>query len=252
MDADSSRISLDSPRKSAAQDSTRQHRVSHLTVPDAEDASSDETEFQSPAAELSQNAKAGDVFFGFGLNHTPTSLIAGPPAEESDRAERAVHTVFGDATRLAIMLAAVNHAGRRSGSLVNYSAMDEDCRTEAGSSTPERRRRRSANSRKPSRAANRLPCSFNPHEAVNDSQTIGALEATPDCFFANSASMCVLFNESSETESGSHDSLLAGILLGVTAGSVAARQARRRKAAATVRPKPAAPRYSGATVVFAD
>ena len=169
---------------------------------------------------------------------------------EAEGAAQATHTVFGDATRLAIMLAAVNHAGRRSGSMINYSTLDDDHRADGSGFTPDRRRKKSMNSRKPSRTANRLPCSFNPHEAIDEKQTIGALEETPDNLFANAASMCVLFDEPQQKGSSNDNGLLAGILLGFTATGVAARKAAKLKSRPTARPKPAVPRYSGATVVF--
>lgn len=162
----------------------------------------------------------------------------------------ASQTLFGDATRLGIMLAAINHAGRRSGSMLTFSLQDQDVRSDSSLSGSERKRRQSLFGRRRSGSSERTRLPFKTFESVDERNAISCTTESVDFVFADAATMCVLFQEREDSEDNfRRNSLFSGLLLG-TAAAAACRKGKRKRTGSTQRPRAAAPRYDGDTIVF--
>ena len=167
----------------------------------------------------------------------------------------ASQTVFGDATRLGLMLAAINHAGRRSGSLIAFSDRADEAGNEGSYYSKERRRRRAPTGRRMPTAFDSLRRATNLLETIDERASIPCAAPSCDALFADADMMSVLFRETEEdgaTGAAANGVLLGGLLLG-TAGLALSKAGQfRSRRTGNVRPRPAAPRYSGRTLVFAD
>jgi hypothetical protein len=169
--------------------------------------------------------------------------------------QTANHTVFGEATRLGLMLAAVNHMGRRSGSLVAFSDAADEVGNDGFIYSKERRRRRVPIGRRMPTAFERLRRTTSYLETVDERAAIPNANPSSDLLFANAAMMTVLYQESENSSDDSADKFnwmlggLAASLTGLAAGRAGQLRRRNNKSA---RPAPVPPRYSGKTLVFAD
>ena len=166
--------------------------------------------------------------------------------------DAASQTVFGDATRLGIMLAAIKTAGRRSGSQVLFSLTDDDARGDGGSGSTDRRRRERTKARRWESFRQRRGRGELPFDDIDESAAIPCSNNSVDSVFADSASMCVLFETPADGgEKAGSTSPLVGLLLGGV--GVAAHQAtKKRGKKSTARPELPVPQYSGDTIVFPD
>ncbi|MEO1979862.1 MAG: hypothetical protein ABGZ24_05050, partial [Fuerstiella sp.] len=159
------------------------------------------------------------------------------------------HTFFGDATRVGLMLAAVNHAGRRSGSLISVTESLEEQRSEGSPYSRERRRRRGPTGRRMPTSFDRLRQAINPLETVDEHSAL----PSPDAVFADAASMSLLYQSNFGGGQPPRYGFLWGSLLLGGAG-LAVNRAGRGRRSQTRRPliPPAAPRNSGETLKFSD
>lgn len=220
--------------------------AAHLTVPSA-----------LPRVRIAESAgttgleRISSIWFGtFGF------------VSESDSAKSAIgtstasmsQTVFGDATRLGLMLAAANHAGRRSGSLVAFSDIVDDPVNEGAVYSKERRRRRFSVSRRLPTSFERLRNAANLEDTVDERASLPCPSPTCDTLFSDEAMMTLLFQGDGAKTSDGLDANWpsGGLVLGTAALAASGTQRVRNNRRATMRPRPAAPRYSGETLVFAD
>ncbi|MEZ6129095.1 MAG: hypothetical protein R3C59_10470 [Planctomycetaceae bacterium] len=180
---------------------------------------------------------------------TDLSTATGPETTAS-------HTLFGDATRLGLMLATINHAGRHSGSILGFADPGEEARNESGGVATNERRRRSLAGRRTSHPFQRVRRTVNPFETVDERMAISSATVSCDALFADAAMMSILFHEAEQRSSGDsrwqQTSLLGGLAAG--GGGLAARRARqlRKKRMNSVRPDPPRPRSDARTLIFAD
>ncbi len=165
----------------------------------------------------------------------------------------ASHTFFGDATRVGLMLAAINHAGRRSGSVISMTESFEELRTEGSPYSRERRRRRSPNARRIPTSFDRLRQAINPLETVDEHDALPSALPSPDVVFADAASMSLLYQNNFGGSLSPRYGFLWGSLLLGGAGLAVHRAGRSRKSRARRQLiLPAAPRNSGETRKFSD
>jgi hypothetical protein len=163
------------------------------------------------------------------------------------------HTFFGDATRVGLMLAAVNHAGRRSGSLIGVTESLEELRSEGSPYSRERRRRRGPTSRRMPTSFDRMRQAINPLETVDEHNALPSTLPSPDAVFADAASMSLLYqNNFGGSQSPRFGFLWGGLLLG--GAGLAVNRAGRSRKSQTCRQliPPGAPRNSGETLKFSD
>jgi len=164
-------------------------------------------------------------------------------------------TLFGDATHVGLMLAAINHAGRRSGTVFGFADLSDEVKNETTVPTKERRRR-NLTARRAVNPFNRIRGTVNPLETVDERNTIASVTPSCDALFADAAMMSILFREADRRSSSDGSWQQTTVLGGLAAGGsgLAARKARqlRRKRINAARPRPPKPRSNAKTLIFAD
>ena len=182
-------------------------------------------------------------------------MMAKDPAETDADHEQSesTHTFFGDATRVGLMLAAVRHAGRRSGTVFSVVDSAEELRGEGAPYSKERRRRRAATARRVPTTFDRLRQAVNSLESVDEHNSLPNAVPAPDAVFADAASMSLLYQHNFGSSHSERNGILWGSLLLGGAG-LAASQASRRRKSQPRRPltPPSVPRNGGETLRFAD
>ena len=180
-------------------------------------------------------------------------LLAEATAQSPSDSEHddTTHTFFGDATRVGLMLAAINHAGRRSGSLISVTESWEELRGEGSPYSRERRRRRSSTARRMPTSFDRLRQAINPLESVDENNSLPSALPSPDAVFADAASMSLLYKNDFGGRPAPRSGFLWGSLLLGGAGLAVNRAGRSRKPqkARQLIP-PSAPRNTGETLKF--
>ncbi len=161
---------------------------------------------------------------------------------------------FSDATRVGLLLAAINHGNPKTRSIAAFLDATDDARSEGPPYSKDRRRRRAATGRRAPTSFERLRNLVNPMETIDAANALPCAAPSCDEVFADSAMMSVLYHEPLH-ESGTSRSRLSwlfGGFMGGAAGAagVAARSGRGRQHSS--RPSPAKPRYSGETLKFAN
>jgi hypothetical protein len=181
-------------------------------------------------------------------------MAEAPPVTDADHERsESTHTFFGDATRVGLMLAAVRHAGRRSGSVFSVVDSPEELRGEGAAYSKERRRRRAATARRMPTTFDRLRQAIHSLESVDEHNSLPNAVPSPDAVFADAASMSLLYQNNFGSSHSERSGFLWGSLL-LGGGALAANRASRSRKSQPRREliPPSAPRNGGETLRFAD